>query len=286
LKKIGKGNFGEVYSGFWANRLVALKSILDATLEKELMKEINILAKLKHVNIVVFLAIQTIENVKYIIMEYCNAGDLKNILIDSVFESKTPKLSEKIKIMMQISSGMAFLHENGVLHRDLATRNVLVSMELGKQPQIKISDFGLSREVNDDYYRIENTRNIPIKWTAPEVFKYHKFYRESDVWSFGITCWEIMADGTVPYGTMQNEEVMSYVLSGKIIEQIPAIPDELYAILYLTYNSNLKARPNFATLHELLSNYYNIMVLNDTNGVTFSETVEYALKLKSKKDVN
>jgi len=47
-------------------------------------------------------------------------------------------------------------------------------------------------QVNDEYYKMENTKNIPIKWTAPEVFKFQKFYRESDVWSFGITCWEIM----------------------------------------------------------------------------------------------
>jgi len=57
------------------------------------------------------------------------------------------------------------------------------------------------------------------------------FYRESDVWSFGITCWEIMANAKSPYGPMTNLEVISYVNSGKIIDQIPEIPNELFEIM-------------------------------------------------------
>ena len=74
--------------------------------------------------------------------------------------------------------------------------------------KIKISDFGLSRSVDSDNYYVQSSDTPnPIAWYAPESLVQYKFTSKSDVWSFGITMWEIYTFGQFPYGSMPNEEV-------------------------------------------------------------------------------
>lgn len=84
-----------------------------------------------------------------------------------------------------------------VVHRDLATRNVLVVGE----DHIKISDFGLAREFADDkgYYRSHDSQDLPVYWYAPECLETLRFSHTSDVWSFGVTMWEIFTIGRKPH---------------------------------------------------------------------------------------
>jgi len=97
---------------------------------------------------------------------------------------------------------MAYLESKKVLHRDLACRNLLV----GKNEEVVISDFGLSRS-GYDYYISSGTK-IPVKWTAVEIFKGQPYTSLSDVWSFGVVCWEVMEAGTQPWTWLSNQEVM------------------------------------------------------------------------------
>ena len=85
---------------------------------------------------------------------------------------------------------MAYLEDKGVVHRDLAARNVLVANE----KTVKISDFGLSRKV-EDYYKSTRQGKWPLKWYAPECIEFSKFTSQSDVWSFGVLAWELLTDG-------------------------------------------------------------------------------------------
>ena len=95
---------------------------------------------------------------------------------------------------------MAFLSSHSVVHRDLAARNVLISSDF----TMKISDFGLSK---DQGYYISARGKLPWKWMALESIADHKFTVYSDVWSFGITMWEIFTLGNTPYPTKRPEEV-------------------------------------------------------------------------------
>lgn len=94
---------------------------------------------------------------------------------------------------MQLSSGMIYLHNQNVIHRDLSARNVLCKEEDG-QLTVKVADFGLSRLVKEDYY-LSETVSLPVKWCAIEVLKFRKFTTKSDVWSFGVLMWEIYEHG-------------------------------------------------------------------------------------------
>ncbi|KAK7063184.1 BDNF/NT-3 growth factors receptor [Halocaridina rubra] len=107
-----------------------------------------------------------------------------------------------LNMSVQIASGMEYLSSQHFVHRDLACRNCLV----GENLCVKISDFGMSRDVYTcDYYKVGGTRMLPVRWMAPESIMFGKFTLESDVWSFGVVLWEMYSFGKQPYYGNSNE---------------------------------------------------------------------------------
>jgi len=103
----------------------------------------------------------------------------------------------------------------------------------------------------ENFYEI-STNSVPIKWTAPEVFKFHKHSIKSDVWAYGITIWELMEDGAIPYPEFDNDSCRQNVLKGYRLPKPKKCPDALYAIMQDTWKENPNDRPSFKEINKKL----------------------------------
>jgi serine/threonine protein kinase len=100
------------------------------------------------------------------------------------------------QMALEIADAMLLIHHKKFIHRDLAARNCLIAAD----GTIKVGDLGLTRFVQEkDYYKAKPGSELPIRWMAPESIHFMKFFSSSDVFSFGITLWEIVTCGQLPY---------------------------------------------------------------------------------------
>ncbi|XP_072880871.1 tyrosine-protein kinase Fes/Fps [Hemitrygon akajei] len=251
--QIGRGNFGEVFSGRMRNdnTLVAVKMCrenLPAEQKNKFLMEARILKQYDHPNIVRLIGVCTQKQPIYIIMELVQGGDFLTFLRNEASRLTTKDL---IKMAENAAAGMAYLESKHCIHRDLAARNCLVS----EKNVLKISDFGMSREEEDGVYSSTGgMKQIPIKWTAPEALNYGRFTTESDIWSFGILLWETFTLGSTPYPTMTNQQTREEVEQGYRMESPDTCPEEIYNIMTRCWEYDPKRRPSFSTVHQQLVN--------------------------------
>lgn len=144
---------------------------------------------------------------------------------------------------LQIAKGMAYLEEQPLVHRDLAARNILVVRE----DMVKISDFGLSRMM--DYYKV-NEGKWPRKWYAPESLEYGRFKPKSDVWSYGVTLWEIFTLGLPPYPGISAGEILDYIKRGGRLPPPEVCPQSIYNVMKDCWRYEPIERPTFFLLSD------------------------------------
>ncbi|CAK9797961.1 Tyrosine-protein kinase Src42A [Anthophora quadrimaculata] len=253
VRKLGQGQFGEVWEGSWNNTTaVAIKTLKPGTMDpKDFLAEAQIMKKLRHAKLIQLYAVCTLEEPIYIITELMRNGSLLEYLQG---KGKTLNLQRLIDMAAQIAAGMAYLESQNYIHRDLAARNVLVA-ELNV---VKIADFGLARLIKEDEYEARIGARFPIKWTAPEAANYSKFSIKSDVWSFGILLTELVTYGRIPYPGMTNAEVLHQVEHGYRMPCPPGCPTALYDIMLECWNKDPMKRPTFETLQWKLEDFFTM----------------------------
>uniref|UniRef100_A0AAX7SU56 Tyrosine-protein kinase n=1 Tax=Astatotilapia calliptera TaxID=8154 RepID=A0AAX7SU56_ASTCA len=256
---IGRGNFGEVYSGRLRtdNSPVAVKSCkenLAPEHKSKFLMEARILKQYDHPNIVKLIGVCTQKQPIYIIMELIQGGDFLSFL-RTEGHSLIPKML--VKMTENVASGMEYLESKKCIHRDLAARNCLVA----EGNVVKISDFGMSRQEDDGVYSAEGgLRQIPVKWTAPEALNYGRYTTESDVWSFGILLWETFSMGMTPYTSMTNQQTREEVEKARLLPSDHLSPCYASLIMNSCWQYDPRNRPSFKKLRIDLNAIYSKII--------------------------
>ncbi|XP_036946489.1 receptor tyrosine-protein kinase erbB-4-like isoform X5 [Acanthopagrus latus] len=252
VKILGSGAFGTVYKGIWVPEgetvkiPVAIKILNETTGPKanvEFMDEALIMASMEHPHLVRLLGVclsPTIQLVTQLMPHGC--------LLDYVHEHKDNIGSQLLlNWCVQIAKGMMYLEERRLVHRDLAARNVLV-----KSPNhIKITDFGLARllDADEKEYNADGGKvGMPIKWMALECIHYRKFTHQSDVWSYGVTIWELMTFGGKPYDGIPTREIPDILEKGERLPQPPICTIDVYMVMVKCWMIDADSRPKFKEL--------------------------------------
>ncbi|XP_041661083.1 ephrin type-A receptor 7 isoform X2 [Cheilinus undulatus] len=245
---IGAGEFGEVCSG----RLklpgkrdvsVAIKTLKVGYTEKQrrdFLCEASIMGQFDHPNVVHLEGVVTRGKPVMIVIEYMENGSLDAFLRKHDGQFTVIQL---VGMLRGIAAGMRYLSDMGYVHRDLAARNILVNSNL----VCKVSDFGLSRVIDDDPEAVYTTTGgkIPVRWTAPEAIQYRKFTSASDVWSYGIVMWEVMSYGERPYWDMSNQDVIKAIEEGYRLPAPMDCPPGLHQLMLDCWQKDRAERPKF-----------------------------------------
>ncbi|XP_036690638.1 tyrosine-protein kinase receptor UFO isoform X3 [Balaenoptera musculus] len=188
-----------------------------------------------------------------VILPFMKHGDLHSFLLYSRLGDQPVFLPTQmlVKFMADIASGMEYLSTKRFIHRDLAARNCM----LNENMSVCVADFGLSKKIyNGDYYRQGRIAKMPVKWIAIESLADRVYTSKSDVWSFGVTMWEIATRGQTPYPGVENSEIYDYLRQGNRLKQPVDCLDGLYALMSQCWELNPRDRPSFAELREDLEN--------------------------------
>mmetsp|Transcript_14194 Transcript_14194/g.19714 ORF Transcript_14194/g.19714 Transcript_14194/m.19714 type:complete len:1525 (+) Transcript_14194:149-4723(+) len=219
LRTLGKGSYGEAFLAEVREQdavtEVCLKMpIKKGTMSNETFKELKVMSEVSdHPNIIKFLGLVTIDKKVCFLTAFCALGSLDKL-------HKTQRMNEAKRfrhIARDVTRGLAHLHKQGIIHRDLACRNLLMKSD----GTVLICDYGLSAKLerHNDYYELR-TSKFPWAWTSPESLNTKKFSSASDIWSLGVTFWEIMTEGKAPYGDRLRfgdaSRIAAQVAAGKL----------------------------------------------------------------------
>lgn len=248
---IGHGAFAVVFKGRHREKHdleVAVKCINKKNLAKSqtlLGKEIKILKELKHENIVALYDFQEMASSVYLVMEYCNGGDLADYL-----HTMRTLSEDTIRLFLQqIAGAMRLLHSKGIIHRDLKPQNILLSNPGGRRAspnniRVKIADFGFARYLQSNM--MAATLCGSPMYMAPEVIMSQHYDGKADLWSIGTIVYQCLT-GKAPFQASSPQDLRLFYEKNKTL--VPAIPRETSAplrqLLLALLQRNHKDRMDF-----------------------------------------
>ncbi|XP_029002381.1 melanoma receptor tyrosine-protein kinase-like [Betta splendens] len=250
IRVLGSGAFGTVFKGMWTPEgedvkiPVAIKVLREATLPKanqEILNEAYVMASVEHPHVCRLLGVCLTSSVQ-LVTQLMPFG----CLLDYVRHHRENIGAQwLLNWCVQIAKGMNYLEEHHLVHRDLAARNVLV-----KNPNhVKITDFGLAKLLTTDEKEYHSDGGkVPIKWMALESILQWTYTHQSDVWSYGVTVWELMTFGSKPYDSIPASEIASVLEKGERLPQPPICTIDVYMIMVKCWMIDPSSRIRFKEL--------------------------------------
>ncbi|KAK7267903.1 hypothetical protein RIF29_20584 [Crotalaria pallida] len=251
-ERIGSGSFGTVHRAEWNGSDVAVKILMEqdfhAERVNEFLREVAIMKRLRHPNIVLLMGAVTQPPNLSIVTEYLSRGSLYRLLHRP---GAKEVLDERRRLSMayDVAKGMNYLHKRNppIVHRDLKSPNLLVD----KKYTVKVCDFGLSRLKANTFLSSKSAAGTP-EWMAPEVLRDEPSNEKSDVYSFGVILWEL-ATLQQPWGNLNPAQVVAAVgFKGKRLEIPPDVNPEVAALIEACWANEPWKRPSFASIMDSL----------------------------------
>ena len=276
-KRLGKGSFGEVFlttikgdNKYYATKKYERETIEKSGQMKYLKNEINILQNLSHPNIVKFIDIKKTKKHYYIVMEYCNGGELFKALEKYQLKYGKPFPQELVQYFMrQIISAFKHIHERHYMHRDIKLQNILLNYESEQdkkdfnlmKAQVKIIDFGFACKIKKDglaFTTIGNPMHMDPKilqqLNSNGKGKQLGYDQKADIWSLGAICYEMLI-GRAAFDAEDMEELVSKIESGKY--KVPtSLSKEVVSFLngMLQYDAKTRLDINQLSQHKFIIN--------------------------------
>eukprot|EP00040_Diaphanoeca_grandis_P027558 m.157091 g.157091 ORF g.157091 m.157091 type:complete len:1661 (+) comp31039_c0_seq1:243-5225(+) len=273
IRTLGSGQFGDVILATFSHpdadsaKFVAVKTLKKSAKERdhsEFMAEVDVMKQLRHPNLVTLIGAVTTETPMCIVLEYLSGGALDSWLEKNIGNLEQTQL---LQILLEVSLGMVALSWHNIVHRDLAARNVLV----GPGMHVKVSDYGLSREVGDrNYYKVQSRRPIPLRWTAPEILVSLKCTQATDVYAYGVLVSEVYCCGALPFDQLEDNALLTFLvesdqpISGYLefkhtwasatgVREALEAPEYLRVLTTTCVSRDPTLRPTFAAVAESLT---------------------------------
>ncbi|KAI9200732.1 hypothetical protein LWI28_012444 [Acer negundo] len=245
--KITSRSYGDLYKGTFRSQDVAIKVLmtehLNENIRKEFAQEVYIMRKIRHKNVVQFIGACTKPPKLCIVTEFMSGGSMYDFLHKQKGGFKLPSL---LRVAIDVSKGMNYLHQNNIIHRDLKAANLLID----ENGVVKVADFGVARVQAQSGVMTAETGTY--RWMAPEVIEHKPYDHKADVFSFGILLWELLT-GQLPYEDLTPLQAAVGVVQKGLRPTIPRHTHrEFTELLERCWQQDPSLRPEFSEIIELL----------------------------------
>jgi serine/threonine protein kinase len=216
-EKLGQGSFGSVWraehrvpnGGAVLNFAIKILDVPDESARKDIEKEVEILKKCRSPNIVNYYGTCTKDDKLWIIMDYCEAGSIRDVMNEM---KRTLNENHIAYVLKNTLCGLNYLHNQKIVHRDIKSANILLNFK----SEVKITDFGVSVAMDSVNKNTLKTNQFGATlvgtpyWLAPECLTHQTYDHKTDVWAVGITAIE-MAEGEPPNAELHPLRAMMLI---------------------------------------------------------------------------